>query len=66
MAEKDHPAESPSDKIRERQKLVEKRCENCNKLLFNHKNINGAGTIEEKCRYCGHINRIDVSTLAIK
>lgn len=53
-------------KIKERQAAVEKRCESCSALLFNHKNISGAGTIEEKCHKCGHINKIEISTLAIK
>ncbi len=45
---------------------MEKRCDNCNALLFNHKNISGAGTIEEKCHKCGYLNRIEIGTLAIK
>jgi len=61
-----NPAEHTRDKVRERQAKMEKRCESCGALLFNHKNIQGAGTIEEKCHKCGQINKIEISNLVIK
>lgn len=61
-----HPSEHAKNKVQEKQRQTEKRCESCNGLLLNHKNVEGAGIIEVKCRKCGHVNRIDVSSLTIK
>ncbi len=66
MGDQSRDERGNSDKIGERKAAMEKRCDNCNALLFNHKNISGAGTIEEKCHKCGYLNRIEIGTLAIK
>lgn len=57
---------NPQDKVKERQAKLEKRCDSCNALLLNHKNVQGAGTLEIKCRKCGHMNQIEVNSLTIK
>lgn len=45
-------------KIAEKQKLEEHRCENCSHLLLNFKIA--YGTIEVKCPKCGHLNKVTV------
>ncbi len=52
-----HPAEHPSDKVREKRLLTEKRCDNCNQLLMNHKVT--AGRVEIKCPKCGTMNVLE-------
>lgn len=61
MATTAHPAEHTSEQVRdskvaERQRLEEKRCDNCNQLLMNHKIV--SGTAEIKCHKCGYMNRV--------
>ena len=44
------------DKVAEKQRLEEKRCESCNHKLMNHKVE--VGVVEIKCPKCGHVNTV--------